>query len=57
MANFAFREGELPLGEIIQFLQKKNYRGDWLVEIDGYSGDPDEACQISFDFLKDKLVN
>lgn len=45
-------KGTINLKEIIDYLKEINYSGDWLVEIDGYSGDPCEACETSFDFLK-----
>lgn len=45
-------EGDIPLEEIITYLKESGYSGDWLVEIDGYSGDPDYACEASFKFLE-----
>jgi inosose dehydratase len=50
-------KGSLELSEIIKFLKEQDYQGDWLAEIDGYSGDPQEACQTSYEFLKDKLID
>lgn len=59
------KDGEFyPLGKgtigdinekVINYMKKKGYTGDWLVECDGYSGDPDEACETSYEFLKGKL--
>jgi inosose dehydratase len=49
-------KGTAPITEIVQFLLDKNYDGDWLVEIDGYPGCPDEACETSYNFLKGKLI-
>jgi inosose dehydratase len=48
-------KGQLPLSEIIDFMKQTDFQGDWLVEVDGYSGDPCEACCTSYHFLKDKL--
>ncbi|MGM0125698.1 inosose dehydratase [Enterococcus sp. AZ194] len=45
-------EGEIPLGEIITYLKEDGYTGDWLVEIDGYAGDPYYACETSYKFLE-----
>jgi len=45
-------KGSINLKEIIDFLESNNYSGDYLVEIDGYSGSPEEACEISYEFLK-----
>lgn len=45
-------EGDIPLEEIIQYLKKDGYSGDWLVEIDGYSGDSCYACETSYKFLE-----
>ncbi|RKD75972.1 inosose dehydratase [Sinobaca qinghaiensis] len=50
-------KGEIDLRGIINFLQKENYSGDWLVEIDGYAGDPVEACRLSYDFLATTLLD
>ncbi len=49
-------KGTIDLAAIISFLQSQNYNGDYLVEIDGYAGDPTEACQTSFDYLKGKII-
>ena len=48
-------KGLINLKEIISFLKEKQYTGDWLVEIDGYSGCPSEACETSCKFLHDVL--
>lgn len=48
-------KGSINLDDIISFLKSNNYKGDWLVEIDGYSGDPVEACETSMKFLQGKL--
>ncbi|SEI14070.1 2-keto-myo-inositol dehydratase [Halobacillus karajensis] len=57
-------EGFVPLGHgnidlhgIIDFLEAQSYTGDWLVEIDGYAGDPLEACKVSYEFLKNTSLN
>ena len=49
-------KGTAPIAEIVKFMLDKGYKGDWLVEIDGYSGDPSEACETSYNFLKGKLI-
>ena len=49
-------KGHIGIDAIVDFLLKKGYKGDWLVEIDGYSGDPDEACATSYTFLKKLLI-
>lgn len=49
--------GTIQLEAIINFLKEKGYDGDWLVEIDGYGGDPKDACGISYDYLKGKLID
>lgn len=43
--------GDINLEDIINYLKQNNYQGDWLVEIDGFSGDPTDACKISFDYV------
>ncbi|RHV89450.1 sugar phosphate isomerase/epimerase [Lachnospiraceae bacterium OF09-33XD] len=48
--------GTLDLEGVINFLKEKGYSGDWLVECDGYSGDPEEAAGISYEYLKGKLI-
>lgn len=48
-------KGDLKISEIIEFLISEGYTGDWLVEIDGYDGDPEEASLTSYNFLKEKL--
>ena len=49
-------KGTAPIAEIVAFMQGKGFDGDWLVEIDGYAGDPSEACETSYNFLKGKLI-
>lgn len=49
-------KGTAPIAEIVQFFLDKGYKGDWLVEIDGYPGDPSEACKTSYQFLEGKLL-
>ncbi len=48
-------KGTIDLEAIIDFLKAQGYDGDWLVEIDGYSGSPVEACETSYRYLKGKL--
>jgi inosose dehydratase len=48
--------GKIDLASIIDFLKSKNFSGDYLVEIDGYDGDPIEACRTSIEYLKGKLI-
>lgn len=43
--------GKIDIDGVLTFLKEKGYKGDYLVEIDGYTGDPEEACKISYDFL------
>ncbi|MCP1103687.1 inosose dehydratase [Aequitasia blattaphilus] len=47
--------GRIDIVSILDYLKEKGYKGDYLVEIDGYAGDPLEACRVSYDFLKGKL--
>lgn len=49
-------KGNQPLVEIIELLNSNGYKGDWLVEIDGYKGEPLEACEISFEFTEKHLA-
>lgn len=49
-------KGNINIEEIIAYLKERGYVGDWLVEIDGYNGDPIEACQTSYEYLKGKLI-
>ncbi|MCL1996721.1 MAG: sugar phosphate isomerase/epimerase [Defluviitaleaceae bacterium] len=49
-------KGQANIRGIVQFFLSKGYEGDWLAEIDGYPGDPEEACKTSFDFLKGLLI-
>ena len=48
-------KGEIDIKGIVEFMLEKGYEGDWLAEIDGYPGDPDEACETSYTFLKELL--
>ncbi|SHE59722.1 sugar phosphate isomerase/epimerase family protein [Alkalibacter saccharofermentans] len=48
-------KGVINIREIVQFLKDKHYKGDYLVEIDGYSGFPEEACETSYKFLEGLL--
>lgn len=49
-------KGQAPIKEIINFFKDKGFKGDWLVEIDGYPGDACEACETSFKFLQGLLT-
>ena len=49
-------KGSLDIDGIIELLKARGYQGDWLVEVDGYAGSPDEACETSYQFLKGKLI-
>ena len=48
--------GSVDIKGVIAYLKERGYEGDWLVEVDGYAGDPVEACQASYDYLKGLLV-
>lgn len=48
--------GTIDIDGVINFLKSQNYTGDYLVEVDGYAGDPLRACEISYEFLKGKLI-
>lgn len=48
--------GNVNIDGVIDFLKEKGYTGDYLVEVDGYAGDPRKACEISYNFLKGKLI-
>lgn len=48
--------GKVDVAGVIQFLKEKGYEGDYLVECDGYAGDPAEACRISYNYLVGKLI-
>ena len=48
--------GRLDIDGVLDFLKENGYAGDYLVEVDGYAGDPVFACQTSYDFLKGKLL-
>lgn len=49
-------KGVIDLEGIIRFLLDQGYSGDWLVEVDGYPGDPSEACETSYRYLKNLLI-
>ena len=48
--------GSVDLNGVLDFLKEKRYTGDYLVEADGYAGDPEQACRTSYRFLEGKLV-
>lgn len=48
--------GTIDLKGIITYVKSKGYEGDWLVEVDGYTGDANEACRISYEYLKNDLL-
>lgn len=48
--------GMVDIDGVLNFLKSKNYKGDYLVEVDGYAGDPLKACEISYEFLKGRLI-
>ena len=48
--------GTIDVAGVIDFLKKKGYTGDYLVECDGYAGDPVQACRISYESLKGTLI-
>lgn len=48
--------GSIDIDGVLDFLKSRNYRGDYLVEVDGYAGNPAGACKISFEFLKGRLI-
>lgn len=48
--------GSVDIDGVLNFLKEKGYTGDYLVEVDGYAGDPVQACQTSYEFLKGKLI-
>lgn len=48
--------GTVDIEGVLHFLKEKGYQGDYLVEVDGYAGDPVKACEISYSYLKDKLL-
>ena len=56
-------QGFAPLGTgtvdnraVIDYMNARGYQGDWLVECDGYAGDPVEACRTSYQYLEGILV-
>lgn len=48
--------GSVDIKAVINYLKERGYEGDWLVEVDGYAGDPVEACKTSYEYLKGLLV-
>ena len=48
--------GSIDIDGVLDFLKQKNYSGDYLVEVDGYAGDPVSACRTSYEYLKGKLI-
>lgn len=48
--------GSVDIDGVLKFLKEKGYEGDYLVEVDGYAGDPVSACKTSYEFLKGKLI-
>ena len=48
--------GSVDIKAVINYLKERGYEGDWLVEVDGYAGDPVEACKTSYKYLKGLLV-
>ena len=49
-------EGNVDNAAVISWLKEKGYEGDWLVECDGYPGDPAQACRVNYEFLRGKLL-
>jgi inosose dehydratase len=48
-------KGVIDLKGVIRFLKEKKYEGDWVVEIDGYPGDSQEACATSYRFISENI--
>ena len=48
--------GHVDVEGVLRFLKEKGYAGDYLVEADGFAGDPEEACRTSYRFLQGKLI-
>ena len=48
--------GSIDINGVLDFLKQKGYNEDYLVEVDGYAGDPVSACRTSYEFLKGKLI-
>lgn len=49
-------KGKIDLKGVIAYVKSRGYEGDWLVEVDGYAGDAKEACEISYEYLKNNLL-
>lgn len=48
--------GNVNLMGAIDCLKAMGYNGDWLVEVDGYAGNPEKACKTCYDYLKGLLI-
>lgn len=48
--------GTIDIDGVLKFLNDKGYQGDYLVEVDGYTGDPGKACVTSYEYLKGRLI-
>ncbi len=48
--------GSIDLQGVLAFLKKQGYTGDYLVEVDGFAGDPAKACKVSYEYLQGKLI-
>ena len=48
-------EGDIDLKGILKLLKEKGFSGDILAEIDGFDGDPDYACRVSMDFIREHI--
>ena len=48
--------GHVDIEGVLRFMKEKGYAGDYLVEADGFAGDPEEACRTSYRFLQGKLI-
>ena len=48
--------GNVDNAGIIDYLLKRGYKGDWLVECDSWPDDPVANCRQSYEFLKGKLL-
>lgn len=47
--------GSVDIAGVLDYLKGRDYKGDFLVEVDGYAGDPVHACRTSYEYLKGKL--
>ena len=48
-------KGDIDFADIFSALKEVNYDGWLVVELDGYSGDPKDAADISMKFIKENL--